>query len=107
PYFATTPVLGAQAAKAALAALTGPAVLHIATHGFYARGPGRSPTHPVSQMPAAASVPRVPPPPVSAGALAQPDRARGMFVDGGDARWLPPPGSDDPVDGLDRAGLAM
>jgi tetratricopeptide (TPR) repeat protein len=107
PYFPTTPVLGAKATKSALAVLTGPAVLHIATHGFYARDPGRSPTHPASETPAAASVPRAPPPPVSAGTLAQRDRARGMFVDGGDARWLPPLRSDDPVDGLDRAGLAM
>jgi CHAT domain-containing protein len=107
PYFATTPLLGARATKSALAALTGPAMLHIATHGFYARDPGRSPTHPASETPAAAAVPRAPPPPVSAVTLAQRGRARGMFVDSGDARWLPPPGVDDPVDGLDRAGLAM
>jgi CHAT domain-containing protein len=46
PYFAAAPLTGGNATKSALAALRGPAILHIATHGFYARGPGRCPHRP-------------------------------------------------------------
>jgi hypothetical protein len=99
--------VGAKATKSALAALTGPAMLHIATHGFYARDPGRSPAGPASPLSAAASVPDALLSPAHTGMLAQRHPLRGMFVDGGDARWLPPLPSDDPVDGLDRAGLAL
>jgi CHAT domain-containing protein/tetratricopeptide (TPR) repeat protein len=68
---------GAQATKAALAGVVGPAVLHIATHGFYARG---------------AATPSPPGP------------ARGMDVE---AAAPPSPPNEDPTDALDRAGLAL
>jgi len=72
---------GEHATKLALAGLEGPAVLHIATHGFYARG-------------TAAPAP-VPPP----------GSERGMFIE---ATALPaPPPTVDPSDALDRAGIAL
>ena len=70
---------GAQATKAALASVVGPAVLHVATHGFYARG---------ATTPAPSAGP-----------------TRGMHLEG-DAPPPPPPG-EDPTDALDRAGLAL
>jgi CHAT domain-containing protein/tetratricopeptide (TPR) repeat protein len=80
-YFATPPLTGDKATKAALKAMAGPAVLHIATHGFYARDRGPRP-------------------------MAAPGNpSREMFLDA--AALLPPPRPDDPADGLDRAGLAM
>jgi CHAT domain-containing protein len=102
-YFPTTPVTGEKATKRALAALTGPAILHIATHGFYARDPGPSPTPPESTMSPMRAVPR----PEGSARFAQTDSLRGIFVDGGDASPLTPLRSEDPADGLDRAGLAM
>src|SRR5262249_50320007 len=60
-YFPARPLTGDQATKSALAALTGPAMLHIATHGFYARDAG-APTQLASL------------------AVAQRDATRGMFV---------------------------
>jgi CHAT domain-containing protein/Tfp pilus assembly protein PilF len=96
-YFSTSPVTDKQATKEALAALTGPAILHVATHGFYARDPGttRSPGSGGSS----ASQPTASAPPAS----------RGMHVelDGGMSSLSPPPSSSDPVEGLDRSGLAM
>lgn len=82
PYFATTPLTGDKATKTALKTLTGPAILHIATHGFYARRGGARP------MPAPGNP------------------SREMFADPS-SPLLPPPLPDDPADGLDRAGLAM
>jgi CHAT domain-containing protein/tetratricopeptide (TPR) repeat protein len=79
-YFSTAPVTGKQATKSSLSALTGPAMLHIATHGFYAQNRPRPP---------------------SSGGL-----SREMFADG-TVPLRPPPRTDDPADGLDRAGLAM
>jgi tetratricopeptide (TPR) repeat protein len=43
-YFSTPPVTDKQATKEALAALVGPTILHVATHGFYARDPGTTRT---------------------------------------------------------------
>jgi CHAT domain-containing protein/tetratricopeptide (TPR) repeat protein len=80
-YFRAPPLTGDKATKSALKALTGPAILHIATHGFYARSGGQKP------MPAAGNP------------------SREMFT--GPNSPLPPPRPDDPADGLDRAGLAM
>ena len=71
---------GEQATKAVLAGLTGPAVLHVATHGFYTRG---------------AATPA--PPAVS---------ERGMSVEAM-ALPPPPPSDENPSDALDRAGLAL
>jgi CHAT domain-containing protein/tetratricopeptide (TPR) repeat protein len=89
-YFAALPLTGQRATKSALMGMTGPAVLHIATHGFYARDASPLPIHPVSA------------------AFAQGGRPRGMFVDSGVTSLLPPlPRFEDPTDGLDRAGLAM
>lgn len=82
-YFSTPPVTGEQATKSALAALIGPALLHVSTHGFYVRGPGTTPT------------------PTPAGP------SRGIVVYGGASPPLPVSGSEDPAEGLDRAGLAM
>jgi CHAT domain-containing protein/tetratricopeptide (TPR) repeat protein len=70
---------GAQATRAVLAGVVGPAVLHVATHGFYARGAA--------------------PPAQSAGP------ARGMDLEA--AALPPPPPTEDPTDALDRAGLAL
>ncbi|HWO20054.1 MAG TPA: tetratricopeptide repeat protein [Kofleriaceae bacterium] len=70
---------GAQATKAALAGVVGPAVLHVATHGFYARG---------------ATTPAPPAGPV-----------RGMNLE--DDAPLAPPTTEDPTEALDRAGLAL
>jgi len=101
-----TPLTGDKATKAALAALVAPAMLHIATHGFYARDPAATP---IVSMPStlASSTDSPPPIPASAESLAPRQLARGMFVDGGASLLQPPPRSDDPVEGLDRAGLAM
>jgi CHAT domain-containing protein/tetratricopeptide (TPR) repeat protein len=85
-YFPTAPVTGGNATKAALAALTGPAILHIATHGFYARSPGATTT--------------------GSARVANCEALRGMFMDCG-APPLPPPYAVDPSDALDRSGLAM
>jgi CHAT domain-containing protein len=89
-YFSAPPVMGGKATKAALAALTGPAMLHVATHGFYARNAGPAATHAPSP-----------------GANRLMGNARGMFID--DVAALPPspPRSEDLADSLDRAGLAM
>jgi CHAT domain-containing protein len=77
-------LIGGQATKAALATIVGPAVLHVATHGFYARD---------------AMAPSAP--------LAAPDLLeRDMFIEGGAS----PAGSSalgDPTEALDRAGLAL
>jgi hypothetical protein len=90
-FFPAAPVTGAAATKRALAALVGPAILHVATHGFYARD-------------AAATLARPAPAPATGGSptLAQ----RGMSVSGGSAASQPQP-PDDPLDPLDQAGLAM
>jgi CHAT domain-containing protein/tetratricopeptide (TPR) repeat protein len=81
-YFPMPPLIGDKATKAALATLQGPAMLHIATHGFYARDPGIR-------------------------RLAPRHGARGMFVDRGNSQSPPPRRPDDLADALDRSGLAM
>ncbi len=81
-----------QATKAALARLAGPAVLHVATHGFYSRAGGSAP----------------PATPTTTTARRSPAAAeRGMSIEG--ALAAPPPGSpnEDPTEALDRAGLAL
>ncbi|HWO23498.1 MAG TPA: CHAT domain-containing tetratricopeptide repeat protein [Kofleriaceae bacterium] len=81
-----------QATKAALARLAGPAVLHVATHGFFNRVGGLAP--------AATTTP--------AGTQRSPAAAeRGMSIES--ALSAPPPGSanDDPTEALDQAGLAL
>src|SRR5262249_10783428 len=90
-FFPVAPVTGAAATKRALATLVGPPILHVATHGFYARD-------------AAATLVRPAPAPATGGStrLAQ----RGMSVTGGSAASQPQP-TDDPLDALDQAGLAM
>jgi CHAT domain-containing protein/tetratricopeptide (TPR) repeat protein len=84
-YFPGEALTGDKATKAALAALTGPAIVHIATHGFYAG--------PRSEQPGRTSI----------------EQARDVVDDEGPPR--PPPLEMDEVadaaDGLDRAGLAM
>jgi len=96
-YFSTPPVTDKQATKEVLAALIGPTILHVATHGFYARDPGTT-RAPGSRGPSA------PPPTASA-----PRAPRGIYVeiDGGMSSLSPPPQSSDPAEGLDRSGLAM
>jgi CHAT domain-containing protein len=96
-YFPTPPVTDKQATKEALAALVGPAILHVATHGFYARDPGAT-SAPGSRGPSA--------PPPAASALRAP---RGMRVEIDDdmSSLSSPASASDPVEGLDRAGLAM
>jgi CHAT domain-containing protein len=96
-YFSTPPVTDKQATKEALAALVGPTILHVATHGFYARDPGATRT-PGSGGPSAS-------PPAASAPLA----SRGMHVeiDGGIGSLSPPAPTSDPAEGLDRSGLAM
>jgi CHAT domain-containing protein/Tfp pilus assembly protein PilF len=81
-YFRVRALTGDKATKSALKALTGPAMLHVATHGFYAQKRGARP----------APAPR--------------NLSREILAD---PSWrLPAPARpDDPIDGLDRAGLAM
>jgi CHAT domain-containing protein len=95
-YFSTPPVTDKQATKAALAALVGPTILHVATHGFYARDPG--PTRmPGSSGPSAPST--------ASAQLAS--RSIHVELDGGMSSLAPSPPSSDPGEGLDRSGLAM
>ena len=89
PFFPTAPLTGAAATKRALAALAGPAILHVATHGFYTRG-------------SAATAPA--PAPAAGSGSATTHAQRGMVVKGSTASQPPP---DDPLDALDQAGLAM
>ncbi len=80
-----------QATKAALARVAGPAILHVATHGFYNRAsgtPAAAPATTVTHRPPAAA-------------------ERGMSIES--ALDAPPPASpnEDPTEALDRAGLAL
>jgi len=92
-FFPTAPVVGAAATKHALAALAGPAILHVATHGFY--------THDVG-----ATLARDAPTSTAAGGSSGPLAKRGMALVSGSSPPPPPP-ADEPLDGLDQAGLAM
>jgi len=85
-----------QATKAALAATIGPAVLHIATHGFY------TPEAPPTSIGSTTSV-------STSSKLSTPqDRPRGMDPDGdANASLPPPPLAEDPSKALDQAGLAL
>jgi len=93
---------GDKATKSALAATVGPAVLHIATHGFYARDTAATVASPDK------STGSVPPAGTSAAASKPSDSPRGIYLDE-DAFFSapPPPLSEDPTDALDRAGLAL
>jgi CHAT domain-containing protein len=89
-YFTRAQMLtGSQATKAALAATAGSAVLHVATHGFYARDPA---TVPANSTPAAFLTPWDP---------------RGIYVELATVGFPPASSAGDPTDALDRAGLAM
>jgi CHAT domain-containing protein len=88
-------LVGSQATKAALAAIVGPAVLHIATHGFYARDV-------TARSTPAPATPRGRSPPLVSVDLLE----RDMFVEGVLAP-LPLLTSEDPAEALDRAGLAL
>jgi CHAT domain-containing protein len=83
-YFPTAAVTDKKATKTALATLTGPAMLHVATHGFYGWRAGL------------------------AGAATRGPATRGPWPDPlrGPREALPPP-THDLSDGLDQAGLAM
>jgi CHAT domain-containing protein/Tfp pilus assembly protein PilF len=96
-YFSTPPVTDKQATKEALATLVGPAILHVATHGFYARDPGT--TRAPGSGGSSASPPTASAPPASRGMRVE--------IDGGMSSLSPSPSSSDPVEGLDRSGLAM
>lgn len=91
-YFSFALLTGRRATKSALAALAGPAMIHVATHGFYARDP---------EPPAAIAPARL----VTAIWPAQ-GVARGMSVDGG-GPLQPRLHSDELADALDRSGLAL
>jgi CHAT domain-containing protein/tetratricopeptide (TPR) repeat protein len=99
-YFVRAQTLtGDKATKAALAATIGPAVLHIATHGFHARNAAATPASPNSSAgPMSATT-------ASPAFSKLPDSQRGIYVDGDAVSSLPP--SEDPTDALDRAGLAL
>jgi len=80
-----------QATKAAFTTLTGPSLLHVATHGFYFRGaPSPSP---------------ILPPPVAP--RRQPEAERGMWLESSVPALPPPPPSEDLAEALDRAGLVL
>src|SRR5204863_1205496 len=83
-YFPTAAVTDKQATKAALTTLIGPAMLHVATHGFYGWRAGQ------------------------AGAATRGPATRGPWPDPlrGYIGALPPP-TRDLSDALDQAGLAM
>src|SRR5262249_39736157 len=72
--------------------IAGPAVLHVATHGFYNQVGGSA----LAATPTTTFTQRAP-------AAAE----RGMSIEG--AIVAPPPGwsNDDPTEALDRAGLAL
>ncbi len=95
-YFSTPPLTDKRATKEALAALIGPTILHVATHGFYARDSG------TTRAPGSHG-PSVPPPAFA------PPASRGIHVESdGDISSLSlPPSSSDPAEGLDWSGLAM
>jgi CHAT domain-containing protein len=91
---------GEQATKAALAAIAGPAVLHIATHAFYTRDatPAIASTSASQGAASAISMPL---------GFGTSQGLRGFYVEpaaffSSRASWLA-----DPSDALDRAGLAM
>jgi CHAT domain-containing protein/tetratricopeptide (TPR) repeat protein len=91
---------GKQATKAALAAMVGPSMLHIATHGFFARdaatGAARSGSATASTARSAPPRPFTPPD----------DWERGMDI--AFSSFVPPlPTSDALNEALDRAGLAL
>jgi CHAT domain-containing protein/tetratricopeptide (TPR) repeat protein len=92
---------GDQATKAALAATVGPAVLHVATHGFYVRDAAPTPNSPnrATGTASADTTPTASFPPL--------DSQRGIYIDGNPFYPLPVPPAQDPTDALDRAGLAM
>ncbi|TMQ02489.1 MAG: CHAT domain-containing protein, partial [Deltaproteobacteria bacterium] len=96
-YFSTPPVTDEQATKAALAALIGPTILHVATHGFYAPDPGTAR--------APGSLGRSAPPPTASA----PRSPRGVHVkmSGGMPSLSSPSSSIDAAEALDRSGLAM
>jgi CHAT domain-containing protein/Tfp pilus assembly protein PilF len=82
-YFPTQALSGKSATKARLAALTGPAMVHVATHGFYgwrASSTGVAVRAPLRDV--------------------RTESLRGSMAP-------PPPVTHDLVDGLDQAGLAM
>lgn len=83
-YVAASPLTGNRATKGALVALKGPAILHIATHGFYALAPA-----PRSDQ----ARPRGDP--------------RGMSIQHSDTSSSSLTRPDDLDDALDRNGLAM
>jgi CHAT domain-containing protein/Tfp pilus assembly protein PilF len=100
PLFSTAPLTGAAATKQALAGLRGPAILHVVTHGFYTRDAPAVLARPAPAS-AAASASSTP---ATASASATPLAQRGLSLSGGTPQ---PPPADDPLDGLDQAGLAM
>jgi CHAT domain-containing protein len=82
-YFPTQALSGKSATKARLAALTGPAMVHVATHGFYGWR--------ASSTAVAVSAP-----------------LRDVRAESLRGSMIPPPAvTHDLVDGLDQAGLAM
>ena len=85
PYFSAAPITGTNATKSALASLTAPTIIHIATHGFYAR-----------DVPSGRPVP---------GMLRE--VARGFYLEGDASAQAASSRADDLADGLDRAGLAL
>jgi CHAT domain-containing protein len=101
-YFAQARSLtGSQATKTALAATVGPAVLHIATHGFYAHEATATSASPDKST---GSAPTASTPPTISTAL----DSRGIYVDSDPFSALPPlTASEDPTEALDRAGLAL
>jgi CHAT domain-containing protein/Tfp pilus assembly protein PilF len=102
-YFPQSKTLTSKAAsKAALSKLHGPAVLHVATHGFYAQGGGGAGGSGAAAPIGSSTAPRV----------AAAARTRGMSIEGVESALAPLPedgsGSvDATIDALDRAGLAL
>jgi CHAT domain-containing protein/Tfp pilus assembly protein PilF len=102
-YFARARTLtGRRATKSALAAAVGPSVLHIATHGFYARDLTTAHRSSTTSSSVVSVVEALPVPSVGSD-------LRGLEVEYNtfSSLLLQHESSEDPTEALDRAGLAM
>jgi CHAT domain-containing protein len=103
-YFPQSKTLtGKAASKATLSRLLGPAVLHVATHGFYAQGGGGAGSRGAAAPIGSSAAPQA--------AATVTRNTRGMFIEGVESALSPPEGGSSSVDAtieaLDRAGLAL
>lgn len=93
-------LVGKHATKESLAATTGPGVLHIATHGFYARA--RATATASAEQPTGSILAKL-----VRSALSKPGASRGIDVEAPTFASLSSYVVEDPTGELDRAGLAL